>query len=483
MPQPLRNGLLPDASLPLPPATRSVLRRAARALLTALPGLWLAGCPASEPPPGPAAGSPETSPTSSLSETDGADGGWNLPEPALGTGTPDELRALEVPELSFVPCSEGLPVQGSWRGYPDLIDFDGDGRAEVVVSNREEDGWNLWTFVPGGEGRAFEAGAWEKRHTGLPRDLQYGGQDGFDVDHDGDIDLVLSSHAQGLRVFRNAGELTWDQVLPPPRTVTLILDLCGANLNGDEHRDVAGIGHFKGGVNLYLGDGKGGFTLLDESRDLMGFEKAFGMQIEAADFDDNGLDDLIVAAENGVRAFFTSVDANGKPSWTEHSLGLPETKTIGNILRGLAIADFVEGGLPEVAFGSLYDPGQREEDRRTMGVYSYDPATQRWTARDSGLLDKVNAFDVRAADFDQDGHVDLLACVQTLGGVLFLGDGKGGFRLAGQIKAILPKSDLAVGDVDGDGRPDIAASVGGQKGGRPGSVNVFLNRAEAFAAR
>ena len=66
------------------------------------------------------------------------------------------------PELKFVEHSEGLPSAGTWIGYPLLFDFTGDGRADLVASNREEDGYNAWM--------APEKGPWIRRIEGLPRE-------------------------------------------------------------------------------------------------------------------------------------------------------------------------------------------------------------------------------------------------------------------------------------------------------------------------
>src|SRR6185295_8752886 len=47
-------------------------------------------------------------------------------------------------ELPFIEFSEGLPTSGTWLGMPLLQDFNGDGLADLIASNREEDGFNAW---------------------------------------------------------------------------------------------------------------------------------------------------------------------------------------------------------------------------------------------------------------------------------------------------------------------------------------------------
>lgn len=108
--------------------------------------------------------------------------------------------------------------------------------------------------------------------------------------------------------------------------------------------------------------------------------------------------------------------------------------------------------------------------------------------------------DLRVADFNGDGHLDV-ALGQHLQGVLaMVGDGKGGFKLAntglpwdlpgeGGSAGGFSSRALAVGDWNGDGRPDVLALGEGPRPARDGGlgarglipsdsfgVTVFLNQ-------
>lgn len=384
---------------------------------------------------------------------------------------------LGLPELGFAGNSEALPLGGTWREHPCLGDLDGDGKADLIASNREENGLNVWRSVPGA--------AWQEARQGIPDDLMYGGSAIGDLDGDGDADFLFAAHKKGLRSFLGDGSLRWSEVQGAVDSPFLALDVALGNLDGDEHPDAVTIAQFKrreGGLGIFLGNGDGTFRFLEEHVDLMGRSK-MGVQVELEDLDGNGLDDLLLTAEWGALIYTTHLGEEGTLRFEDRSQGLPTPPSnMGNVLRALVPFDVEGDGTLEVAFASFCDPGAPIEERHSLGVYRWDAEGARWEAMSGdGLTDGLAYSDVLGADLDGDGRGDLVVIGPGLGASVYRGDGQGGFEGVGTLAGTTAGGRGALGDVDGDGRTDISVICGATKA-RPdgGAVRTFLNRPEAW---
>jgi hypothetical protein len=421
-------------------------------------------------------GPPEDGSASSHATTPSLPTQEPMPSGASGASGADEPAPVSKhhPELKFVEHSEGLPAEGTWIGYPLLADFNADGRADLVASNREEDGYNAWT--------SSAKGPWRRCIDGLGREMMYGPARAADLNGDGKPDLILSAHSDGLRVYLNDGQMHWTQAPGKIENPFLLLDVAVGNIDGDKNPDVVGIAQFKGGFGVYLGDGKGGLRRLPESSTIVDAKipsiAFFGRKVELVDIDGDGLDDIVAATNLGAKVYLTR---KGEPMhWEDISAGLP-VPPIGNALYSVVPGHFTGSKGWEIAVCMLSDPSVPAEKRDTIGVYALNDDNKSWRQIDTGLARDENYRDLRAGDMNGDGKLDLVAMSLESGCVIYLGDGHGGFTVKGRLPGVHGKGRVALGDIDGDGLLDIAIAVPADKAHpEGGGVRAFLNRPEIW---
>jgi len=428
-------------------------------------------------PPGPPAvtDSSPADPLSAMAETP------RVAEDArkLFDGPKRPKREFKQPVLAFETRERGLPTSGTWIGYPFLHDFTGDGRADLVASNREEDGYSAWESAADGSWTLRIAGPPEQDGAGpgLPRDMAYGPAAAADVNGDGIDDLVLSAHTDALRLYLNDGQMRWTRSPGKVESAFLFLDVDAGNLNGDAHADVASIAHFEGGAVIFLGDGKGGMRRLPESAGILP-ERSMGKDIELADLNGDGIDDLVIGSNQGLKAIL--VHPGDPLRFEDISVGLP-VPTIGNTIYCVAVAQFLPGKTPQIVAAIITNPQDKGAQRDYVGVWAYDTEKKSWAHADTGLPRDEPYRDARPADFDRDGDLDLLTISIDSGAVIYLNDGQCNFTAKGRLEGSYNKGRSTIGDVDGDGWPDIVVAVPATKDDTSaGRLRCYRNRPELW---
>jgi hypothetical protein len=131
----------------------------------------------------------------------------------------------------------------------------------------------------------------------------------------------------------------------------------------------------------------------------------------------------------------------------------------------MAVGDFNGDGNLDLAVWGIYAPNNASEVMIFLGngngTFTY---SNTYTAPNSSdYTETTNSLYV--ADFNGDGHLDLAALTQYNGVYIYLGKGDGTFQTAVGYSTVDPNhpnnyiaAGMAVGDLNGDGKPDIAVT-------------------------
>ncbi len=342
-------------------------------------------------------------------------------------------------------------------GYgPALADLDGDGRLDLVVSSYEPDAPHGAVIVMRGLGDgAFAAG------VAYPTGPAPGQALIADFDRDGHPDVAVAVRGTSaapcstVTVFLGVG----DGTLGPGRdfaTGVAPWVLRAGDLNGDGNPDLVVA---NGKFSVLLGNGDGTFAAHRDGR-VSGLT-AYALAI--ADVTGDGRPDLIVGepgfSDEGTWWPGTVAIAPGNGDGT---FGAPVARCNVAELSEIAVGDLDQNGVPDLVVAD----GQASV-LLGLGGGAFAPARVfRAGIRTTG---------VAIADVDGDGHADVVAastgtyrfegtyCSDGVGTLTVLrGDGTGSLAPARDYGlGGWSVGSIAIGDLDGDGRPDIVATAGG----------------------
>lgn len=289
--------------------------------------------------------------------------------------------------------------------------------------------------------------------------LRYGAFPSYqtaDVDGDGQVDLLLGDFYQsGLGLGRFRAGVSYQ----PPFCGPVALRAGDFDLDG--RLDIADASFcppgppfpppgLPGHSELRISRGAGNGSMIPGPATFVGNYQATGLAL--ADFNEDGLPDLAVSFQNANAVGISLTNGSAGSSPVLYPAGLATS--------AVAVGDFNRDGHADVVATNADDGFISIFDGRGDGTL----APQR--PYPAG----ANARAVGVADFDGDGFLDIAVVNQGSASLYLLrGNGAGGFAAPVIRSTGAGPTGIAIGDLDGDGLPD--AVVTNQAGG---DMSVFF---------
>jgi hypothetical protein len=361
-----------------------------------------------------------------------------------------------------------------------VVDLDRDGRPEVLACDAQRNRVFLYRQLPGS--------AWEEVALGDELNAQAGAVPA-DLDGDGDLDLAVAVLGGVLPTEDTVGQVVWlenkggvfvNRVLLD--NVRRVSDVQAADLDGDGDIDLAvAVFGYQHGEILWLENRGGG-----RFRDHLLLATQGPSHVPVADFDGDGRPDIaaLVSQEHEEVWLFEN---RGRGEFAPRRIYETPNSDLGG--AGLTAADLDRDGKPDL----LLVAGDNLE------VNHHYPLPWHgclWLKNAGGgtfetqrIASVGGVYGAAVADLDGDGDDDVvLACMfndwHRAGAaslVLLENDGRQNFTAKTIADRPIHLATVAVGDLNGDGRPDVVAGslhLDTPAPDRSGRVTAWLSRKE-----
>jgi hypothetical protein len=367
------------------------------------------------------------------------------------------------------------PVSNPVAAGPQAVvaaDLNGDGRADLVTANYTSQ--TVSVLLSTGNGSFAPAHNYAARVSAGPSAVAVS-----DINGDGKLDIVT-----GQSFLLGNGDGTFKAA---QNTGIGAGPVAVGDFNGDKRPDIAtgSSGDMNSGyVDLFLNNGKKSVGFYGGSNSSLLYGSPVAMT--AADLNHDGKADLIVAVDSvdaGTRYGNVSVllgSTSGFQSAQSYYLSYPPTSVAVGDVNG-------DGKLDVVTGSSVFDSYGYSTGTGTVNVALGNGDGTFGSSRSWAVASSPAA--VALADITGDGKLDIVTANYGNNTMSVLpGDGDGTFGLAQNYAAgtsnLVPA--LAVGDFNGDHRPDVAVTDDPtfySGGSGPSVVSVLLNAGDWPTAR
>ena len=341
-------------------------------------------------------------------------------------------------------------------------DLDGDGKPDLAAANFNASTVSVFRNTSSEGSLATDSFDTKVDLTtgGSPNSVAIG-----DLDGDGNLDLATANEDGTVSVHRNissAGSLSQDSFAPKvDLTAGALLSVSIRDLDGDGKPDLATTDVLDNKVSVLRNTSSAGSLTFDPKVDLA--TASFPVSVSIGDLDGDGRPDLAVA-DNGVRTVLVFRNTSSAGSLTTDSFAPKVDPTAEDSPWSVSIGDLDGDGKPDLATANTNTVSvfRNTSSAGSLTADSFDTRVDL-TAGNIFSSGSVGELDVSIGDLDGDGKPDLAVVNAGVDSVsVFRNTSSAGSLTTDSFapKVDLPVGDnplsVAIGDLDGDGKPDLA---------------------------